>query len=86
MPKECFCFNFCFGTACGAIMFAVAIGTTISCSLARQYRPVFSLSFLDVYETFRHFVFTNPNMQEPLTQSQYGFAFIKKDLNREEIK
>jgi hypothetical protein len=30
--------------------FAVATGTTISCSLGRQYRPVFSLSILDVYE------------------------------------
>jgi len=46
MPSECFCFAFFFGTACGAIMFAVALGTNISCSLGRQYRPVFSsLSF-----------------------------------------
>jgi hypothetical protein len=29
--------------------FAVATGTTISGSLGRQYGPVFSLSFLDVY-------------------------------------
>ncbi len=42
-------FDFCFGTACGAIMFAVATGTTFSCSLGRLYRPVLSLSFLDVY-------------------------------------
>jgi hypothetical protein len=41
---------FCFGTAYHAIMFVVATGTTISCSLGRQYRPVLSLSFLDVYE------------------------------------
>jgi hypothetical protein len=27
----------------------VATGTTISCSLGRQYRQVLSLSFLDVY-------------------------------------
>jgi hypothetical protein len=39
----------CFGTACGAIMVEVANGTTISCSLGRQYWPVLSLSFLDVY-------------------------------------
>ncbi len=31
-------------------MFAVVTGTTISCSLCRQYRPVLTLSFLDVYE------------------------------------
>jgi hypothetical protein len=31
--------------------FAVATGTTISCSLGRQYGPVFSPSFLDVYDT-----------------------------------
>jgi hypothetical protein len=49
MPSECFCFAFFFGTACDAIMFAVALGTNISCSLGRQYRPVFSLSFEDIY-------------------------------------
>ncbi len=41
-------FWFCFDTACGAMIFAVATGTTISSSLGRQYRPVLSLSFLDV--------------------------------------
>jgi len=30
-------------------VFAVANGTTIPCSLGRQYGPVHSLSFLDVY-------------------------------------
>ncbi len=30
-------------------MFAMATGTTISCSLRRWYVPVLSLSFLDVY-------------------------------------
>ncbi len=45
MPWECFCF----GTACGAIMFAVATDTTISCSLGRQYVPVLSLSLLNVF-------------------------------------
>jgi hypothetical protein len=40
---------FCFGTAFGAIKFAVATGTTISFSLGRQYRPELSLCFLDVY-------------------------------------
>ena len=33
----------------GAIMFAVATGTTMFCSLDRQYVPVLSLSFYDVY-------------------------------------
>ncbi len=42
-------FWFCFGAAHGAIIFAVAIGTAISCSLDRQYCSVLSLSFLDVY-------------------------------------
>ncbi len=32
-----------------ASLFAVATGTTISFGLCRQYRPVFSLSFLNVY-------------------------------------
>jgi len=40
IPRECYCFDFCFGTACDAIMFVVAIGTTISCSLGRHYRPI----------------------------------------------
>jgi hypothetical protein len=45
IPWECFCL--CFGTP-GAIMFIVATGThtTISCSLCRQYGPVFSISSL----------------------------------------
>ncbi len=43
-----FLFLFCFGT-CGAIMIAVSTGTTISCSLGRQYRPMLGLSFLFVY-------------------------------------
>jgi hypothetical protein len=51
MARECFCFDFCFGASCGAIMFAVATGTNISSSLGRQDRPVLSLSFLDVYGT-----------------------------------
>jgi hypothetical protein len=37
------------GTACSAVMFAVATDTTISCTLYRQYGPVLSLSSLDVY-------------------------------------
>ena len=36
---------FCFGTACGAIIFAIPIAETI---LGRQNQPVFSLSFLVV--------------------------------------
>jgi len=31
-------FVFCFGTACGTIMFAVATGTTISQSLSKEYK------------------------------------------------
>ncbi len=45
--------SFCFGTACGEIMFVVVTDTTISFSLGRQYGPVHSLSFLDVCESFR---------------------------------
>jgi hypothetical protein len=40
----------CIGTVCGTKMFAVATDTTTSCCLTRQYKPVLSLSFLDVYE------------------------------------
>jgi hypothetical protein len=56
MPWECFCFDFSFGTACGAIMFAAANGITISCSFGRQCRPVLSLSFLDVSECYRRWL------------------------------
>jgi hypothetical protein len=35
MPWECF-FSFSFGTAYDVIMFEVATGTTISCSLVRN--------------------------------------------------
>jgi hypothetical protein len=45
MIWECFCF----GTACSSIIFAVAIVTTISCSLGRWYGPMLSISFFDVY-------------------------------------
>jgi hypothetical protein len=38
---EMFLFQFGFGSACGAILFSVAIGTTISWSLGRQYKLVF---------------------------------------------
>jgi hypothetical protein len=41
-------FYFSFGRN-WAIMFAVATGTTISCNLRIQYKPVLSLPFLDVY-------------------------------------
>jgi hypothetical protein len=44
-----FLFCLCFGTACDAITFAVAVGKTISRCLGRQYRAVLSLSFFDVY-------------------------------------
>jgi len=40
---------FCFFTACGAIMFAVAMGTTISFCHGSQYGPVLNLYFFDVY-------------------------------------
>ncbi len=43
---------FCFVTACGAIMFAVASDTTIACSLWKQYRPDdygCSLSFMFLF-------------------------------------
>jgi hypothetical protein len=54
MIRQCFCFDFCFGKACGTIMFAVATGATISCSLGRQYGPVPSLSFLDIHVYMAH--------------------------------
>jgi hypothetical protein len=40
---------FCFFTACGAIMFAVAMDTTIFFRFGRQYGPVLNLYFFDVY-------------------------------------
>jgi hypothetical protein len=49
---EMFLFWFYIGTECGAIMFAMATGTTISCSLGRQYGPVLRLSFLDAFVFF----------------------------------
>ncbi len=42
---------FCFGTVCGAIIFAMAPGATISCSWGRQYWPVLRPDFFDVYAT-----------------------------------
>jgi hypothetical protein len=48
MSKECFSIDFCIGSAYDKI-FAVATGTTISCSLGKHYGPVFSLSSLGVY-------------------------------------
>jgi hypothetical protein len=46
---EMFLFWFCFGTSGGAIMFAVATGTTITCIMGKQNRPVLCLSLFDVY-------------------------------------
>ncbi len=40
MPREWFCFNFLFGTACGAIILQKPLALD---------GPVFSISFLDVY-------------------------------------
>jgi hypothetical protein len=54
MPKECFCFDFVWYSM-WYHYFEVAAGTTISCSLDRWYSPVFSLSFLDVYEFYLGF-------------------------------
>jgi hypothetical protein len=47
-----FLFCFCFGTACDAIMFPVAAGTTISSSLAKRDEPVLNLSFFNVYDLY----------------------------------
>jgi hypothetical protein len=47
-----FLFCFSFGTACSAIMLAVASGATISCILARLDGAVLSLSFFDVFALF----------------------------------
>jgi len=44
-----FWFWFCYGTACGAIAFAMATGMTLTCSLGRRYGPILSLSFFDAY-------------------------------------
>ncbi len=44
-----FSFWFCHGAVCGTIMFAVATGTTISCSLGRHYGTELKTSSLDVY-------------------------------------
>ncbi len=41
---ECILVLYCFGTACGAIMFAVVTGITISCSLCRWYRSMLIIS------------------------------------------
>jgi hypothetical protein len=47
-----FLFCFCFGTACDAIFFPVAAGTTISSSLAKRDEPVLNLSFFNVYDLY----------------------------------
>jgi len=39
---------FCFGTACGAIMFVVDTYSTTACSMGSWYGLVLTLSFLDV--------------------------------------
>jgi hypothetical protein len=51
--------SFCFGTVCGAIIFAVAIDTTIYCHLGRRYGPLFRLFSLDVYEKNKPACFEN---------------------------
>ncbi len=50
MAWECFTLVFCLVTGCGAIMFAVAVNTTISSSQGGLYGPVLKVSFFDVYE------------------------------------
>ncbi len=50
---------FCFGTSCGAIMFALATVHTISSSLGMWYWTVFRVSFFYVY----HGIKTNDNRQ-----------------------
>jgi hypothetical protein len=47
--RNVFVFIFALVEHVGTIMFAGATGTTISSSLGRQYRPVLSLSFSDIY-------------------------------------
>ncbi len=47
--KGMFLFSFLIWQSMWRHYFAVATGTTISCSLGRWYGTVFSLSFLDVY-------------------------------------
>jgi hypothetical protein len=44
------CFFLDFGTTYSAIMFAVAIGTTVSCSLGKQYEQMISPDYFDVYQ------------------------------------
>ncbi len=56
MIKFLFLSWFC--TACVAIMFAMAIGTTISCSLGRRYRPVLGLSLSDVYDYYIYWLWS----------------------------
>ncbi len=57
---EMFLFQFFFDTACGAIMFAVATGTTISCNLGKQYTSFINLSFSDVYGSLQKLVSLYP--------------------------
>jgi hypothetical protein len=51
--KQCFCFDFLFGTWCGAIILQWPLAQLFPAAWA-GYEQVFSLSFLDVYreETF----------------------------------
>jgi hypothetical protein len=57
-------FPFCFGTACGAIMFVVTSCTTLSRSLGRQHGSVLSLLFLYVYEDLSPREATEENPQK----------------------
>jgi len=47
-----FLFWFCFGTVCGAIMFAVAADTIISFSLGRHYRPALIVSLISMIKVY----------------------------------
>ncbi len=74
-----FCYSF--GTVCGDIKFAVVTRTAISCSLSRQYRPILSLYFLDVYGVcFQNFLDVKQNRTPwKYTDTEY---FEKSHWNR----
>ncbi len=55
-------------------MCAVATGKTISCCLGKQYRPMLSLSFLDVYAY--HYV-CNSHFLKPVQEYGCSSHFLK---------
>jgi hypothetical protein len=48
MPSQCFCYDFCFGSACGAIILQWPL-TTISCSLGQAVLASARSILLDIY-------------------------------------